>query len=113
MRLFIADPAVVAIGAVLLRIAALFELFDGFQIVATGALRGLGDTRSPMIAHFLGYWVVGVPAGYLLCFTMRWGATGIWVGLTAALILIGLALLAAWAREIGRIRKGFSLAADE
>ena len=42
MRLFIADPAVVAIGCVLLRIAALFELFDGFQIVATGALRGLG-----------------------------------------------------------------------
>jgi multidrug resistance protein, MATE family len=99
VRLFIADPAVVAIGAVLLRLAALFELFDGFQIVATGALRGLGDTRSPMIAHLLGYWVVGVPAAYVLCFTMRWGAMGIWVGLTAALILIGVALLWVWARE--------------
>jgi multidrug resistance protein, MATE family len=104
VRLFIADPGVVAIGAVLLRIAALFELFDGFQIVATGALRGLGDTRSPMIAHLLGYWVVGVPAGYALCFPMRWGAAGIWVGLVAALILIGLALLAAWAREIARVK---------
>jgi len=102
IRLFIADPAVVAIGALLLRLAALFELFDGFQIVATGALRGLGDTRSPMIAHLLGYWVAGVPAGYVLCFPMHWGAPGIWVGLTAALILIGIALVAAWAREIAR-----------
>jgi len=102
VRLFIADPAVVAIGAVLLRIAALFELFDGFQIVATGALRGLGDTRQPMIAHFLGYWVVGVPVAYVLCFPLHWGAAGIWVGLTAALILIGVALLAAWWRRSAR-----------
>lgn len=100
MRLFIPDPGAIAIGAVLLRMAALFELFDGFQIVATGALRGLGDTRSPMIAHLFGYWAVGVPAGYVLCFSMHWGAIGIWIGLTAALILIGVALLAAWAREI-------------
>ena len=104
VRLFIADPAVIAIGAVLLRLAALFELFDGFQIVATGALRGLGDTRSPMVAHLIGYWAVGVPAGYVLCFPMHWGATGIWVGLTAALILIGVALVAAWWREIALVR---------
>jgi multidrug resistance protein, MATE family len=113
VRLFIADPAVVSIGAVLLRIAALFELFDGFQIVATGALRGLGDTRSPMIAHLLGYWVVGVPAGYALCFPKHWGAAGIWVGLVAALILIGLALVGAWAREIGRVHESSSLSAEK
>jgi MATE family multidrug resistance protein len=99
VRLFIADPAVVASGAVLLRIAAFFELFDGFQIVATGALRGLGDTRQPMIAHLLGYWVVGVPVAYVLCFPLHWGAAGIWVGLTAALILIGAALVAVWWRR--------------
>ncbi len=104
VRLFISDPPVVAIGSVLLRIAALFELFDGFQIVATGALRGLGDTRSPMIAHLLGYWAVGVPAGYVLCFMLHWGATGIWIGLTAALILIGIALLAVWTREVKRAK---------
>jgi MATE family, multidrug efflux pump len=104
VRLFISDPQVVAIGSVMLRIAALFELFDGFQIVATGALRGLGDTRSPMIAHLLGYWAVGVPAGYILCFTLHWGATGIWIGLTAALILIGIALLAVWTREVNRAK---------
>jgi MATE family multidrug resistance protein len=103
VRLFIDDPAVIASGAVLLRIAAFFELFDGFQIVATGALRGLGDTRQPMIAHLLGYWVVGVPVAYVLCFPLHWGAPGIWVGLTAALILIGIALVAAWWRRIAII----------
>jgi len=99
VRLYIVDPAVIASGAILLRIAALFELFDGFQIVAAGALRGLGDTRQPMIAHFVGYWLVGVPVAYVLCFRLHWGAPGIWVGLTAALILIGAALLAAWWRR--------------
>jgi len=104
VRAFIPDPAVMAIGSVLLRIAAFFELFDGFQIVATGALRGIGDTRSPMIAHLLGYWAVGVPAGYFLCFPKHWGAPGIWTGLTAALILIGASLLAVWWRAIRRVQ---------
>ncbi len=76
LRLFIDDPAVIATGAVLLRLAALFELFDGFQVVATGALRGLGDTRSPMIAHAVGYWAIGVPAGYVLCFPDGLGRAG-------------------------------------
>src|SRR3954453_18846973 len=49
---FISNPAVIAAGVTLFRIAALFELFDGLQVVATGALRGIGDTRSPMLAHF-------------------------------------------------------------
>ena len=103
VRLFIADPAVIASGAILLRIAALFELFDGFQIVATGALRGLGDTRQPMIVHLLGYWAVGVPVAFVLCFPLNWGATGIWVGLTAALILIGTALVTVWWRRIAAL----------
>jgi multidrug resistance protein, MATE family len=102
IRLFIPDPGVMAIGAILLRLAAMFELFDGFQIVATGALRGLGETRPPMVAHLLGYWAVGVPAGYILCFSMHRGAAGIWAGLTAALILIGVGLVAAWARALKR-----------
>lgn len=102
IRFFIPDAAVMAIGAILLRLAAMFELFDGFQIVATGALRGLGETRPPMIAHLLGYWAIGVPAGYVLCFRLHWGAAGIWAGLTAALILIGVGLVAAWARALKR-----------
>jgi MATE family multidrug resistance protein len=96
VRIYTSDAAVIAAGAVLLRIAALFQLFDGLQTVSTGALRGLGDTRTPMVAHLAGYWGVGLPVAYLLCFRFGWGAPGIWVGLSAALILIGSALLAVW-----------------
>jgi MATE family multidrug resistance protein len=96
VRIYTQDAAVIAGGAVLLRIAALFQLFDGLQVVATGALRGLGDTRTPMLAHLAGYWGVCLPVAYLLCFRFGWGAAGIWVGLSAALILIGSALVMAW-----------------
>ena len=96
VRLYTADAAVVAVGALLLRIAALFQLFDGLQVVTTGALRGLGDTRTAMLAHLAGYWALGLPVSYLLCFLFGWGAAGIWVGLSAALILIGSLLVAAW-----------------
>ena len=101
VEIYTRDLAVIRIGATLLRIAAFFELFDGFQTVATGALRGLGDTRTPMLAHFGGYWLVGLPLAYVLCFSFRWGASGLWVGLSAALILIGTALLGVWRRRIG------------
>jgi MATE family multidrug resistance protein len=99
-RLYTPEAAVIGASAALLRIAALFEIFDGLQVVATGALRGLGDTRTPALAHFAGYWIVGMPVAWFLCFTYGWGVTGIWVGLTSALILIGLLLLAAWHREM-------------
>ena len=98
-RLYTPEVAVIGASAALLRIAALFEIFDGLQVVAGGALRGLGDTRTPAIAHFVGYWIIGMPVAWFLCFTYGWGVTGIWVGLTSALILIGTLLLAAWHRE--------------
>jgi MATE family multidrug resistance protein len=104
VHLFIRNSAVVASGAVLLRIAAFFELFDGFQIVATGGLRGLGETRSPMIAHLIGYWILGLPVGYLLCFRWGWGVSGIWIGLTAALILIGVVLVWVWRKAAASLR---------
>jgi MATE family multidrug resistance protein len=100
VRIYIRDAAVVSLGGVLLRIAAVFELFDGLQVTATGALRGLGDTRTPMLAHLVGYWVIGLPTAYVLCFPLGWGAPGIWVGLSAALILIGTALALVWRRAI-------------
>ena len=106
LRVFTADVAVIASGAALLRIAALFELFDGFQTVATGALRGLGDTHSPMLAHLAGYWVIGLPVSYVLCFRLGWGVSGIWVGLTAALILIGVALVWVWRERVRSLRVG-------
>ena len=80
--------------------AALFQLFDGIQTVATGALRGTGDTRTPMLCHMLIYWLLGLPLGNALCFGLGWGAVGLWTGLCVALILIGLVLLVVWTRKV-------------
>jgi MATE family multidrug resistance protein len=99
VSLFIRDAGVADTGATLLRIAAFFELFDGVQVTATGALRGLGDTHSPAIAHFTGYWLVGLPLSYVLCTRFGFRAAGIWIGLLAALILIGARLVYVWARR--------------
>ena len=98
-RLFTGDPAVIDMGAKLLLVAAAFQLFDGLQTVATGALRGVGNTKTPMIANFVAYWLIGLPAGYVLCFRMSWGALGIWLGLCAGLMIIGSSLLVAWSKQ--------------
>ena len=99
-RAFTTDRAVIRTAVALLAVAAAFQLFDGIQIVATGALRGAGDTRTPMICHLLGYWLIGLPLGYVLCFAMGWGAVGLWTGLCVALVLIGLVLLLVWSRKV-------------
>jgi len=98
-RIFTPDPRVINTGALLLSVAAFFQLCDGLQTVATGALRGAGDTRTPMVWHLLGYWLLGLPLGYFLCFARGWGAAGLWVGLSVALILIGVVLSFAWRRR--------------
>jgi len=95
-RLFSPDPTVIRVGASLLLVAAAFQLFDGLQTVATGALRGSGDTRRPMIANLIGYWVIGLPLGYVLAFRFGWGAFGVWIGLCIGLMIIGCALILAW-----------------
>jgi MATE family multidrug resistance protein len=104
-RLFTPDARVIAAAVLLLRIAAFFQLFDGLQVVATGALRGTGDTRTPMLCHFTGYWVIGLPAGALLCFHYQLGAPGLWMGLSGGLILIGIVLLGFWRRTVHRLTK--------
>lgn len=95
-RVFSPDPAVVHVGSGLLLIAAAFQLFDGLQVVTTGALRGAGDTRTPMLANGLAYWFIGLPLGCYLCFWKHWEAAGVWTGLCIGLMLIGSALLLAW-----------------
>jgi len=99
-RLFSPDPIVIRTGAKLLLVAAAFQLFDGLQTVATGALRGAGDTKTPMLANFIAYWLIGIPAGYVLCFRLGWGALGVWIGLCGGLMIIGSALLLAWHRRM-------------
>jgi MATE family multidrug resistance protein len=99
-RLFSPDPVVIRTGARLLLVAAAFQLFDGLQTVATGALRGAGDTKTPMLANFVAYWLIGLPVGYLLCFKLGWGAVGVWIGLCAGLMMIGSGLLLAWHRRM-------------
>ncbi|MEZ5353379.1 MAG: MATE family efflux transporter [Bryobacteraceae bacterium] len=97
-RLFTTDRSVIAAAGALLMLAAIWQLFDGAQGVATGALRGAGETRIAAITHLFGYWAVGLPIGYWLCFPKGWGAPGIWTGMCVALTFIGIVLLYAWSR---------------
>jgi MATE family multidrug resistance protein len=98
--LYTSDPVVIRAATTLLAAGAAFQLFDGIQTVSTGALRGTGDTRTPMMCHFSGYWLLGLPLGTWLCFRRHWGALGLWVGLSFALILIGILLLTFWRRRV-------------
>jgi MATE family multidrug resistance protein len=98
-RVYTPEQMVIRAGAALLVIGGFFQLFDGLQVVATGALRGAGDTHSPMICHLVAYWALGLPLGYYLCFVRGWGVNGLWTGLALALILIGMVLAAVWHRK--------------
>lgn len=95
---------VVDLGVPLLALAAAFQIFDGIQTISTGALRGLGETRAPMLANFAGYWIIGLPLGYVLCFWRGQGVFGLWTGLTLALIFIALILLLQWWRDSSRLK---------
>jgi multidrug resistance protein, MATE family len=99
-RLYTPDETVIRSASTLLLAGAAFQLFDGIQCVATGALRGTGDTRTPMLCHFTAYWLLGLPLGTWLCFRLHWGALGLWVGLSFSLILIGILLLLFWRRRV-------------
>jgi MATE family multidrug resistance protein len=99
IELYTSDARVLGVGPGLLAIVAAFEVFDGIQTVSTGALRGLGETRAPMWANLVGYWVLGLPLGFFLCFGLKWGIYGLWIGLTLALVVIALALIARWKRD--------------
>ena len=104
-RIYTADPAVIHMSVTLLAIAAVFQMFDGCQVVVAGALRGTGDTRTPMWCNLLFYWFVGLPLGMWLCFRAGWGAAGLWTGLCCGLILIGSVLLAVWRRTVAGLSR--------
>jgi MATE family multidrug resistance protein len=98
--LFTTDAGVLRVGTALLLLAALFQLFDGVQGVITGTLRGLGDTRTPMIANLGAHWLLGLPISYTLCFSLGWGVYGLWVGLTLGLIVVAVILVWVWTKKI-------------
>jgi MATE family multidrug resistance protein len=106
VRLFLdpddpAAPDIVILGATLLALAALFQLADGAQVMALGLLRGVQDTRVPMVYAGLAYWAVGIPASYLLGFPLGWGAAGIWAGLVVGLVIAGALLMwRFWTRSV-------------
>jgi MATE family multidrug resistance protein len=104
LRIFTADQTVLTTSALVLLIYACSQPFDACQTVATGALRGLGDTRVPMVVNLLGHWGIGLPLACLLCFTRGWGVAGLWTGLSLSLVLIGATLLAAWSVSSRKLR---------
>jgi MATE family multidrug resistance protein len=91
----IADPAnraTVVIARRLLVIAALFQVFDGMQVIAAGALRGYKDTMVPMMLAGFGYWGAGFGGGWLLAFPLGYGAVGLWWGLALGLAVVAILL---------------------
>ena len=84
------------LAEVLIRIAGVFQIFNGIQAVASGALRGIKDTRTPMILTTVGLWGVGIPAGALLAFTAGLKEVGVWAGIALGLGLLALLMLARW-----------------
>jgi MATE family multidrug resistance protein len=106
IALYTSDAQVMAVGPGLLLLAALFQIFDGIQTVSTGALRGLGETHAPMVANLVGYWALGLPLGLTLCFVLKRGIYGLWIGLTLALVVIATTLLLRWKRDSERLVLG-------
>lgn len=93
---FTPDRPVIDIGAKILVLVALFQVADGTQVSTTGALRGLGNTRSAMIANLIGHYPVGLVLGLVLCFAFGFGVVGLWTGLAAGLISVALMLVRSW-----------------
>jgi MATE family multidrug resistance protein len=101
--LFSVDPDVLRVGTGLMYVAALFQLFDGIQVVSTGVLRGAGETRWPMLCNLFAHWMIGLPVGYGLGLVWGWGALGLWIGLSAGLMAAGVTILTLWASRAQRL----------
>ena len=100
-RIYTTDAGVAALAASLIPIAGVFQVFDGIQVVSIGILRGVADTRAPMVVNVLGFWLVGLPVSAALGFGAGGGPRGLWWGLTVGLMLVALILV--W-----RVRRGLS-----
>jgi MATE family multidrug resistance protein len=85
--IYTSDKQVILIAAQLLILAAIFQLFDGAQVVGLGILRGMGDVNIPTAITFLAYWIVGLPIGYYWGIHLKWGINGVWYGLVLGLMV--------------------------
>jgi multidrug resistance protein, MATE family len=99
---FTADLNVLGIATGIIFIAALFQLVDGIQAALTGALRGAGDTRSPVYANLVGHWFVGIPLSFGLCYGWGIGIKGIWIGLAVGLLVVAVWLWIVWSQALQR-----------
>jgi MATE family multidrug resistance protein len=99
---YTSDQDVRLLAAVLIPIAGLFQVFDGLQVVSAGVLRGLGDTRAPMVVNLLGFWLIGIPVSYGVGFGLGLGAPGLWWGLVAGLGAVAALLLLRIAHRLSR-----------
>jgi MATE family multidrug resistance protein len=101
-RFYSTQEEVVALAAVLIPLAGIFQVFDGLQVVAAGVLRGVGDTRSPMVINLLAFWCVGMPVSVWFGFRTPAGPVGLWWGLVAGLAGVAVLLLNRIRARLGR-----------
>lgn len=94
---------IIAIGVGLLMVSALFQLADAAQVMALGLLRGVQDTRVPMIIATISYWLVGIPCSYLFGFVFDWGGQGVWLGLVVGLVLAGGFMMVRFWSKVARL----------
>jgi MATE family multidrug resistance protein len=101
-RTYTTDESVIALASLLIPIAGVFQVFDGLQVVSIGVLRGVGDTRAPMVIAAIGYWLIGVPVSAYLGLRANLGAVGLWWGLVVGLAAVSLTLLVRVATRLRR-----------
>lgn len=107
-RVYTNDVSVLGIAVLLIPVAGVFQVFDGLQIVATGVLRGLGDTQTPFVVTMLAYWLIGTPISFYLGFRTELGPVGLWWGFVAGLATVAVCLLirarSLLGRSVSRVR---------
>jgi MATE family multidrug resistance protein len=97
---------VAELAVTLLACAALFQIADGAQAVGSGMLRGLHDTRRPMLLAGFGYWCVGTPLSVLLAFGLGWGSVGVWIGLAIGLMVVATLMTLRWMQRDRLVQMG-------
>jgi MATE family multidrug resistance protein len=98
-----ANQPIIELAVSLLAIAAWFELFDGLQTIAMGAIRGLKDAKTTLVVGLICYWGIGAPAAWLLAFPFGWGAQGVWWGLAIGLATAALGLTMSFEWKTSRL----------